>query len=281
MNKYTQRLYRESMKFGFVRDSLIGLYNKFKTNPSLETVGTKTNFKLLDVNKAIHELNHNALTNTFKINDDILQKVIEDCKDNLVYPNLKYDGTPIKEGKGQHIEYNNPKPFQNDCIWFAYKNISSWDSIKEITYDPKLIEIARSYLGNNPIVRNEYLWWSFPAKGSGNEDFDSPRYWFHYDIDDFKFLKIFIYLNDVDLDTGPHIVVKNTHKNKPLKYKLNRVVKSENLTGFFKDKEVVTLTGEKGTCFMEDTFTYHNGTPPVKPRLVLQIEYALTNLKLG
>jgi len=280
MNKYTQRLYREAMKFGLLRSSLIGMYSTFKTNPVLKS-NNESHFLDLNVESTVDELKKSALSNTFKISDAILKEVLEACKTNFVYPQLKFDGTPISDGEGRLMDFDNPVSFQNDCIWYAYKNIRYWDVFKKITYDPKIIEVAKQYLGNNPIVRNEYLWWSFPAKGDTNEDFDSPRYWFHYDIDDFKFLKLFIYLNDVDSETGPHIVVKNTHKSKPWKYKLNRRVKSSDLEGFFDDKEIVELTGEKGTCFFEDTFTYHNGTPPQKPRIVLQIEFSLTNLKLG
>lgn len=280
MNKYTQRVLREAMKFKVVRLSLIGIYNTFKKNPNL-VKNEQSYFSDLNIDKTVEELNANALSNTFKLDQEVLNELLEACKSHPVYPQLKFDGTPITDMKGQLMDYENPHSFQKDCIWYGYKNIKEWDVFKKLVYDPKILKIAEDYLGNNPIVRNEYLWWSFPAKGDSNEDYDSPRYWFHYDIDDFKFLKLFIYLNDVDNETGPHIVVKNTHKQKPWKYKLNRRIESSKLNGFFENKEIVTLTGKKGTCFFEDTFTYHNGTPPKKPRIVLQLEYSLTNLKLG
>lgn len=281
MNKYKQRLFREAMKFKALRASLIGGYNMFTKNPFLESYGKSSNFASLDVDTAVTQLKAAALSNTFQLNEAALNAVIEDCKNELVYPLLRFDGSQIKDAAGQLIDWNNPIPFQKDCIWFAYRNLAQWDSVRKITYDPKILEIAKKYLGNNAIVRNQSIWWSFPAKGLEDENFDSPRYWYHYDIDDFKFLKIFIYLNDVDSETGPHIVVKNTHKSKPWKYKLNRSINNNKINGFFEDKEIIELTGKKGTSFLEDTFTYHNGTPPKKPRLVLQVEYSLTNLKLG
>ncbi|PKB42615.1 hypothetical protein AX016_0783 [Cellulophaga sp. RHA19] len=280
MNKYIQRAFREAMKFSVIRYTLIKAYNTFKKNPVLK-INNETIFSSLNVNKTIKELDKYALSETFLIDKSTLNAIVEDCKNQLVFPHLKFDGSIIKDGQGQKMDFDNPKPFQKDCIWFKYKDIQEWKSVNNIIYDPKILDIAKNYLGNNPIIRNQYLWWSFPAKANDNEDYDSPRYWFHYDIDDFKFLKIFIYLKDVDLQTGPHVVVKSTHKSKPWKYKFNRIINNSDLKGFFDDKEVVKLTGEKGTCFLEDTFTYHNGTPPQKPRLVLQIEYALTNLKLG
>lgn len=268
------------MKFNVLRSALIGIYNSTNKNPELQRNKTSY-FSDLEVKRTVDQLKEVAVSETFKLDDEILDELHQFCKENLVYPQLRYDGTPIIDGKGRLMDFERPESFQKDCIWYAYKNIDEWDALKKITYDPKILEVAKSYLGNNPIVRNEYLWWSFPAKGAENEDYDSPRYWFHYDIDDFKFLKLFIYLNDVDAETGPHIVVKDTHKYKPWRYKLNRRVKNENLNGFFDNKEIIKLIGDKGTCFFEDTFTYHNGTPPQKPRLVLQIEYSLTKLKLG
>ena len=280
MNKYKQKVLREAMKFDFLRSLLIGVYNARTKNPIIKP-NIKSIFSSLNIDQAVTELNKDALSKTFKINEIALNQLIEKCKKEFVFPHLKFDGTTIKDSPGQLMNFKSPEAFQKNCIWFKYKDIEKWNEIKSIMYDPKLLEVATRYLGNNPIVRNQYLWWSFPALSNENKNFDSPRYWFHYDIDDYKFLKIFIYLNDVDSETGPHIVVKNTHNKKTWKYKKNRRIKSSKLEGFFDDKEVVELTGEKGTCFFEDTFTYHNGTPPQKPRLVLQVEYSLTNLKLG
>ena len=57
-------------------------------------------------------------------------------------------------------------------------------------------------------------------------EFSNPpgnEYGFHYDVDDFKFLKLFFYLNDVDENCGPHVYVKNNGK-KNFKEYINRRV---------------------------------------------------------
>jgi hypothetical protein len=45
--------------------------------------------------------------------------------------------------------------------------------------------------------------------------------------------------------------------------------------------EPVVMIGAKGTSFFEDTFSYHKGLNPIRPRLIFQVEYSLTPQKLG
>ena len=40
---------------------------------------------------------------------------------------------------------------------------------------------------------------------------------YHYDIDGFKFVKIFFYLTEVNENDGPHVFIKNTGKKTFLK----------------------------------------------------------------
>ena len=50
---------------------------------------------------------------------------------------------------------------------------------------------------------------------SGEESL--PEMYFHCDNHAFKFVKVFVFLSDVDLDGGHHEFVKNTHTVKSFK----------------------------------------------------------------
>lgn len=281
MNKYVQKGLRHLVKLDFFRNNAIKTYNKFKINPELE-VHNLDAFESFKSNEIIDELNKNGFSSTFNLKKEFLDNIIEDCKVNKVIPLIRFDRKKIVNPKFYDMDFDNPISPEKDVIWYGYKDVLNWKSIEKLKKSKQLIDVVKSYLGNNPIIRNSSLWWSFPPIDNEGNTQDSSRYWFHYDIDDAKFLKLFIALKDVNENNGPHLIVKGTNGNKKWKYKLNRIVSSNKLNkGFFKDKEIISMQGKRGTCFFEDTFTYHNGSVPKQPRLLLQLEFCLTKHQLG
>jgi hypothetical protein len=115
------------------------------------------------------------------------------------------------------------------------------------------------------------MWWSFPPE----DDNYNSLYGFHYDIDALKFLKLFIYITDVDEDSGPHVIISKTHLKKSFFEKINRRLKDDQVEKLFNKDQINVMTADKGCGFFEDTFAYHKGTTPKKPRLILQMEYSL------
>ena len=72
-----------------------------------------------------------------------------------------------------------------------------------------LIRTATQYLGCLPTISTLRIWWSFP--GSRREDPHS----FHRDRDDWRSLKFFVYLTEVDETSGPHHFVRGSHRIQP------------------------------------------------------------------
>ena len=110
---------------------------------------------------------------------------------------------------------------------------------------------------------------------------------FHYDIPDFKSIAVFIYLCDVDINAGPHVHIKGTHKGKGLWAIVSNVLSKAKAHKKYKDK-INIIIGQKGTVIIEDIYSYHKALNPVdKPRLVLKFFYGVqrktrihnTNLK--
>ena len=105
---------------------------------------------------------------------------------------------------------------------------------------------------------------------------------FHYDLDDYRFIKFFFYLTDVDLSSGPHLLLKGSHKNKKLSHQLLGVrcasKPDQEIVETYGAENLVTVTGPAGLGFAEDATCFHKGTLPThKERLLLQIEYAINN----
>ena len=100
---------------------------------------------------------------------------------------------------------------------------------------------------------------------------------FHFDFDHNRFLKIFIYLSDVDCTCGPHVYIKNTHS--ALRFKLPKPLQRD---GRLTSREVVNCglvpkyaLGERGTIIFGDTTNLHKGTPvrQNKSRYILQLQF--------
>ncbi len=155
--------------------------------------------------------------------------------------------------------------------------------IGQIARNEKLVEIARQYLGAEPILWLTQLKWSFgPASAaeqkrllsSDNDPIQHDGGAFHYDCLDFRSLTIFIYLTDVDPSCGPHILIENTHQEKSFREICQIILNDEVAHRKFGDR-IKMILGPRGTLFFEETSTFHKASPCQTKRLMLSIDYVL------
>jgi hypothetical protein len=153
--------------------------------------------------------------------------------------------------------------------------------VKELTRDPRLWEVAAHYLHAQPKCTGAKLWWSFAGDSTVEERLaaaPAQELW-HYDPVDYRALKFFFYLTDVDTTTGAHMVVRGSHRKKKLGHRLALFVgrRDEEMTDYYGADDVLTVTGPAGTGFAEDPFCFHRGTPPISgDRLMMYIEFRLS-----
>ena len=74
--------------------------------------------------------------------------------------------------------------------------------------DPRVLSIVGKTLGCKPTLSNLTAWWSYPGHDKPQEAEN-----FHRDVDDLHFIKLFVYLSDVDADCGPHVFVPGSHRD--------------------------------------------------------------------
>jgi hypothetical protein len=132
-----------------------------------------------------------------------------------------------------------------------------------------LLGVAERYLGCKPTLSSLVLRWSFPT--------DTPAgnvQRFHRDADDWRYLKVMIYLTDVGESDGPHVYVLGTHKEAaPVRI---RVEDDAAIHRRYGCDAVHVVTGQQGTGFVVDTAGIHKGEmPQERSRLMLQIQYSL------
>lgn len=152
-------------------------------------------------------------------------------------------------------------------------------AISRIAEDPLLKLIALNYLGSIPKYLGATLWWTFPVTPNRADQMKHAHF-FHRDIDDFKFLKFFFYLTDVDAGDGGHWVVAGSHQYAPKITIKDRFVtrrfEDKEINNYYKNSDPIEVIGPAGLGFAEDTLCVHKAATPIRnPRLILQLQFGL------
>lgn len=199
------------------------------------------NDKALFADALFNQLSSCNVSRAIDKKEGLLSKMSsEDIKDSFRYYHLVED-----------------LPF-NDIIRFLEEN--------------NIIEIVEAYLGR-PILKSVNVWHSIPPSQSTEFGNVAAAQRFHHDNDNpLGWVKIFVYLTDVDSNSGPHEYVPTSHKI---------VHESFRRDGRFTDLEVLNkygltkeITGKKGTIIIGDTQCLHKGKEPTKgSRTCLQLEF--------
>ncbi|MBI3517544.1 MAG: phytanoyl-CoA dioxygenase family protein [Proteobacteria bacterium] len=161
----------------------------------------------------------------------------------------------------------------------------------EIANDPQLLQIAEAYLGCPPTIYHINAWWSFAQAGTAASVSQS----LHRDMDDLRFLTLFIFLTPVGPRNGAHRYIKYSHDKTVLTQVLKAAgwqdaalqalvyplflgdvydasAKADALLGQFE----MVWTGPAGSAVLADTHGLHMGLPLHEgERLMLWVRYGL------
>ena len=209
----------------------------------------------------IENLKNNGLTELdFKLSDDVVNEL-------TAYMQTLKCHDPYRPQFGNF--YDNNVPADTHTAHYEREDLVNNPLILKIANDPGVLKIAEEFLGSVPTISNINAWWSFGDKKQAEEAQN-----FHRDVDDYKFCKLFVYLTDVNENSGPHVYVKGSSKFSGLK-KIRRYSDQE-IIGTFGSDNIVKLIRPKGSCFIVDTYGFHKGLlPKTGKRLLLQFQYSL------
>ena len=170
---------------------------------------------------------------------------------------------------------------------YSQERVLACPHLLDIANDPAVLSVVEGYFGTLPTIQGLSAWWSFADTTGATE-----AQLFHMDIDDLKFCKLFIYLTDVDEESGPHTYLGGSHDLEFIHglrgqwpgggEEFNPVVlpplrKTDGQVKRIFGRDPTHLTGARGTRFVADTFGIHKGVPPKKgERLVCQVLYGVT-----
>jgi hypothetical protein len=152
---------------------------------------------------------------------------------------------------------------------YSLADVLGCPHLLELANSAPLIRLAAHYIGCKPTISAIGLRWSYPQEGTG-----TGLQGFHRDCDDWRFIKVFAYLTDVDEGAGPHVYVSGSHRER-CGVRLAPYT-DEEVAARYGQQKMVSVTGPAGTLFAVDTHGVHKGLlPSSKPRLLLQIQYSL------
>jgi len=272
--------------------------NEMIDDRAIETLWSLNNYNYNKlISKSIGNLTNNGVLYNFLDKYSKLKKMlVKDIKFKHYSDNLELYGYTILDIKlnsticDSIIKELENKDFRtevaqnNTLYWIKNQDdvlMNDTNSfISDIAFDPFFLEIAKNYLGTNPIfIQSNY--WITEYKNSHNQQVDkSPTHCFHQDYDDINFLKIFIYLTDVTEKSGPHRYIKSSLKNikTPVDYKPSDRLTNKFINENYKN-DIVYITGSKGTIIVENTHGFHSGTELQEgKRNILQLEYGISKL---
>lgn len=160
-----------------------------------------------------------------------------------------------------------------------FERVMQCEAALAVQQDPLLLDVARQYLGGEAKLICTRTWWSFPTKSASEADLSRASFKYHFDLDDWRMLKFFFYLSDVDSTAGPHVYVRGSHNRRRIKHQLTLLVghPADEVTSFYGQDSAVTLTGKAGFGFVEDPFGFHMGTLAThKPRLMMEVGFGVS-----
>ena len=144
--------------------------------------------------------------------------------------------------------------------------------VQDFATDPAMALIAQRYLGQPVIMDEVAFWWTTTKKA---EDANLNAQMFHQDRDRLSFLKFFMYLTDVDTNTGTHVYLKGSHKKIPWSLRADGRMTDDAVRAAGLWDNVTELHGAAGTIMAVDTIGLHKGkTPITSDRLALENEFS-------
>ena len=202
--------------------SFEGIRNKIKPKFPSEKISLKDNLfsdEKLNSYKIINDIDKKGYSETFllkkKITDNILKESLDNDEFvlNKIDPNIKVKDLKILENENIDSYIKRLSSHKISRLTKTINLSNKKSELNKLIMSDEVLNIAKNYLNTKEISINASFFISNPLETSENEKYKNAQY-FHWDNDFTKFVKLYIYLNDVNYDNGPHIFIPETHKLK-------------------------------------------------------------------
>jgi hypothetical protein len=295
VQKYTERNYqclvnepqlffmRKSARFELIRDA-VEFGSRIRSSSDFSETNAsqaeETFFPDLDVERVVEDLRADGLAMDLQLPQYVIQELMQFVVSSPCYG----DRDPSLEFDINQKEAFEAKIGRSLRIGSYLDSHIDHPTFQKLITDPKILAIASQYLSApEPKYLTSEIAWSFPAPADAYEELKAAQV-YHYDIDDYKCIKFFFYLTDVDEQSGPHACIRKSHRNKKLMHQMIgqrcASISDDKLLQMYGEDNAELICGNSGSGFVEDVFCFHKGVPPQhKTRLLLQFEYTMNYYK--
>jgi hypothetical protein len=162
-----------------------------------------------------------------------------------------------------------PMQIKSNSSW-----LSTFEEMYQISGDPLLLSIVQRYMGVPPIFNTPVAFLNSFVKAKNAKALSDTAQLYHHDMHRLGFVKVFVYLTDVELGSGPHTLIRGTHRTRPDHLWADGRHSDDAIAEAGLMKDEVRITGKAGTVFLVDTSCLHKGAhPDVESRLMAQVQY--------
>lgn len=148
--------------------------------------------------------------------------------------------------------------------------------VQDLLADHSMFALSERYLDARSKVDVLSMWWH--TNFHDQPDSEAAQF-YHFDLDRFKWLKVFIYLTDVGPEDGPHSFIEGSHRvggipQSFLDRGYVRLTDEEVLAHYGAAREI-QFAAPRGTIIVEDTRGLHKGRNVTgNSRLILQLQFS-------
>jgi hypothetical protein len=152
------------------------------------------------------------------------------------------------------------------------RDLTHTSAINRLASHPEVLRVVSKYMGMLPVLHRISLLYS-----ANDEAVEKSSQFFHLDPEDVIMTKIFVYVEDVDRDTGPTTALpadRSTLVRRQIDYRNSRVP-DEVIDQYGGNENLVECVGPAGTmAFLDTCRCFHMGSRvAAKPRYVIMIQY--------
>jgi hypothetical protein len=236
---------------------------------TMETAALQTR---ASIDEALDDLDRDGYYVGLQLQPELLQALRAHAMASPCYADRRAD-LPFYVDERAQLEERLQRPLR---VASYFESQNDWPAFRALRDDPLLAILARGYLGSEPQYIRSELAWTFPGARTRDEEV-AEAHVFHCDINDYRTLKFFFYLNDVGEEDGPHEYIRRHPRGRKWIHQLmgQRVaaLPEGELQRIYGPDRVVRVCGPAGLGFAGDPYTFHRGRSPAHaPRLLLQIE---------
>lgn len=196
------------------------------------------------------------------IDPELMQQVLTASKEILKGLNLD--------------ELYNQSPNKHLVSFTLNKEADPNSPFMKLALHPAVLKMVGDYLGMLPVIENIMFWYS-PNK----ENIHRSSQGYHLDAQDVRTLQMFVFVEDVDADSGPFVLIEAAESEKlarQINYRkkgATRRIDDELVEKNVAPSTIHTLTGPAGSAFIADSDRcFHYGSrKATKPRFILTFQY--------